>query len=126
MADALAYLHRLGFAHADVKPDNIGLQELERFVLIDLGSVTPLGQKVHSTLAYVPYVVPVRNNAVESCASLDWCMLGMTLGEKACPQQHCLDVASVSRFSRAALFTHLQKHLPQPVWELYDAMRHEA
>ena len=120
LSDGLSYLHRLGVAHADVKPDNIGLQEPERFVLIDLGSVTAFGQRVHSTPAYVPRDVPVTNDAVVSCASLDWCMLGVTLGEKACSQQNCLDVAK-TRFARDALFAHLQKHLPPLVWERYAA-----
>jgi len=121
LSDGLSYLHHLGVAHADVKPDNIGLQEPERFVLIDLGSVTMFGQRVHSTPAYVPRDVPVTNDTVVSCASLDWCMLGMTLGEKACSQLNCLDVAKIS-ITRNALFAHLQMHLPQLVWEHYAAM----
>lgn len=121
LSDGLSYLHTLGVAHADVKPDNIALQEPERFVLIDVGSVTTFGQRVHSTPAYVPRDVPVTNDMVVSCASLDWCMLGMTLGEKACSQLNCLNVAKIS-LTRDALFAHLQVHLPELVWEHYAAL----
>ena len=121
LSDGLSYLHTLGVAHADVKPDNIALQEPERFVLIDVGSVTTFGQRVHSTPAYVPRDVPVTNDMVVSCASLDWFMLGMTLGEKACSQLNCLNVAEMS-LTRDALFAHLQVHLPELVWEHYAAL----
>ena len=41
--DALAFLHRAGARHGDVKPDNVLVDEAGRGVLIDLGCAAPLG-----------------------------------------------------------------------------------
>lgn len=43
---ALSLLHGQGFAHCDVKPDNIMLRESGEPVLIDLGSATQFGHEI--------------------------------------------------------------------------------
>ena len=115
MLSALEYLHALGFAHCDVKPGNICVQEPVSFVLIDLGSIGAFGSSTASTAAYVPRDV----KGGRSSPALDWWMLGMTLAEKCCGDA-ALDAASRSRsITRSELLAHLQTHLPSTVWEAY-------
>jgi serine/threonine protein kinase len=117
MSSALEYLHGLGFAHCDVKPGNICAQYPLSFVLVDLGSIALFGARTDSTPAYVPR--DVRGD--RSSAELDWCMLGMTLAEKGCRDDHALDVGAAPRsVTRGELLAHLQAHLPAAVWEGYS------
>ena len=125
----ISYLHKLGMCHADIKPDNVGLSErLSAFALIDLGSVQRFGEPTHATAAYVPSDMPgARLDGRRICeASLDWWMLGMTLGEKACVEGQCLDLFSSGRsVTRSTLVAHLQAHLPASVWEQFVSTVHE-
>ena len=115
MLSALEYLHALGFAHCDVKPGNICVQEPVSFVLIDLGSISAFGSSTASTDAYVPRDV----KGGRSSPALDWWMLGITLAEKCCGDAS-LDAAPRSRsITRSELLAHLQTHLPSTVWEAY-------
>ena len=125
----ISYLHKLGMCHADIKPDNVGLSErLSAFALIDLGSVQRFGEPTHATAAYVPSDMPgARLDGRRICeASLDWWMLGMTLGEKACVEGQCLDLFSSGRsVTRSTLVAHLQAHLPASVWEEFVSAVHD-
>ena len=48
-------------------------------------------------------------------------MMGMTLAEKCCGDDHALDVGAAPRsVTRGELLTHLQAHLPAAVWEGYS------
>ena len=117
MSSALEYLHGLGFAHCDVKSGNICARYPLSFVLVDLGSIALFGARTSSTPAYVPR--DVRRD--RSSAELDWCMLGMTLAEKCCGDDHALDVGAATRsVTRGELLAHLQAHLPAAVWEGYS------
>ena len=53
IASALAYMHKLGFLHADVKPDNVGISNVGSPSLIakllDFGLVKRIGQEWHDT-----------------------------------------------------------------------------
>ena len=116
MRSAMQYLHELGFAHCDIKPSNICVREPVAFVLIDLGSLAKFGTRTASTPAYVPCDVrPDR-----SSRALDWCMLGMTLGEKCCGDAG-LDVGASSRsVTHSKLQAHLRARLPSTIWEEYS------
>jgi serine/threonine protein kinase len=86
-AEALTALHKLGFLHGDIKPDNIRLGEDGRAILIDLGFAHRPGENAHLlkrgyVLGTVDYLAP------ELCAfdeetdtSSDLFSLGVTLFE---------------------------------------------
>ncbi len=102
-----------------VKPGNICARYPLSFVLVDLGSIALFGARTASTPAYVPR--DVRRD--RSSAELDWCMMGMTLAEKCCGDDHALDVGAAPRsVTRGELLTHLQAHLPAAVWEGYSCV----
>ena len=75
----LEWLHSLGFAHNDVKPANIGLKA-GRFVLIDLGSIAPLGMPSQRTRACIPADLIDQQHS----PAIDWWMLAMTLADRCC------------------------------------------
>lgn len=127
IGDALAYLHRLHFAHGDVKPSNIAVREgadVCYFVLIDLGSVVPLRQKVASTKAYVPR--DLQRAVIFSSTALDIWMLGMTLSQKACGVDSVDCGAGATDYSTAQLTGHLKSHLPIPVMAQYELLLEHA
>lgn len=127
VGNALEYLHGLRFAHGDVKPSNIAVREVADvcdFVLIDLGSIVPLRQKVASTKAYVPR--DLQRAAMFSSTALDIWMLGMTLSQKACGV-HSVDCgAGATDYSTAQLIDHLNSHLPTPVMAHYALLLKRA
>jgi serine/threonine protein kinase len=86
-ADALAALHRAGFVHGDVKPDNIRVAEAGRAILLDLGFAHRVGE--NAQLMEQGYVLGTVNYlAPELCApepedelASDLFSLGVTLFE---------------------------------------------
>jgi eukaryotic-like serine/threonine-protein kinase len=86
-AAALAALHRAGFAHGDVKPDNIRLAEGGRAILLDLGFAHRPGENAQLLqqgyiLGTVNYLAPelCGPEPVDALAS-DVFSLGVTLFE---------------------------------------------
>ena len=114
MTSALEYVHSNGFAHGDVKPSNICLRGSSEFVLIDFGSVSPFGDRLTSTPAYIP--CDITSGFLQSAASVDWWMLAMTLAEKGCGNNGLSIGTSAVSASKAALIRHLETNLPEPVW----------
>ena len=84
MMTALNHLHSLGFAHMDVKPANICLGN-NRFVLIDIGSTVPFGNRTDSTVAYLTseHLEKYLSNGLVASASVDFWMLAIVLWEKS-------------------------------------------
>jgi serine/threonine protein kinase len=117
MASALTFLHERGFAHADVKPLNICIKDGTEFILIDLGSVTPIGQRVYATTqSHIPrdiYKEPMR-----SSHNMDWWMLAATLSEKGCGLDGLSPGSGARDPSTLQYISHLHRHLPEQVWRL--------
>jgi serine/threonine protein kinase len=86
-AEALTALHRAGFLHGDIKPDNIRLVEDHRAILIDLGFAHRPGENAHMlkrgyVLGTVDYLAPelcAFDEETETCSDLF--SLGATLFE---------------------------------------------
>ena len=86
-AEALMSLHRAGFLHGDIKPDNIRLVEDGHVVLIDLGFAHRPGENAHLlkrgyVLGTVDYLAPelcAFDEETETCSDLF--SLGVTLFE---------------------------------------------
>lgn len=71
IADALAALHRKGFLHGDVKPDNVRMLEEGRAMLLDLGFAHRPGE--NANLLERGYVLGTANYlAPELCGSQPW------------------------------------------------------
>jgi serine/threonine protein kinase len=55
LAETLGYVHRFGVVHGDVSPANVRLDPAGNPILLDLGSVTPFGERVQrSTPGFHP------------------------------------------------------------------------
>jgi serine/threonine protein kinase len=86
-AEALAALHRAGFAHGDVKPDNIRIVEAGRAVLLDLGFAHRPGENTRLldegyVLGTVNYLAPeLCGTEPEDDLASDIFSLGVTLFE---------------------------------------------
>lgn len=78
MSEALSCLHSHGFAHMDVKPSNICIDQEGNFILINLGSVARFDRKSSSTRAYIPRGL----NYETARPAVDWWMLAATLSER--------------------------------------------
>jgi eukaryotic-like serine/threonine-protein kinase len=86
-AEALAALHRAGFAHGDVKPDNIRLTQDGRAILLDLGFAHRPGENASLlekgyVLGTVNYLAPeLCGPAPDDGLASDLFSLGVTLFE---------------------------------------------
>lgn len=108
---------RRGFVHGDVTPANICVTFGGDFVLVDLGSVVPVGAATQSTGAYLPWDVELEQPA---SPQLDWLMLAMTLAKTCCGDGSASPRGG--RPSKKQLSAHLRAHLPPAVWAELSAL----
>lgn len=92
VAGGLAALHEAGWAHGDVKPENMRLDDSGRAVLLDLGFVEPVASDPSSPLprratdrqsGSLAYLAPERARGQPATPAADVFALGITLYELA-------------------------------------------
>lgn len=76
---AVQFLHNNGFAHMDIKPDNLGIDSGGNFILLDLGSVAEFGVFTDVTDAYVPKDILVVHGKLRADAEIDFWGIAITL-----------------------------------------------
>jgi len=79
---AIKAVHTAGYAHLDLKPENIGLNHENRPVIIDFGLAKPIGSRLESATGSREYMAPELERAnVDVKANLDLYALGITIFE---------------------------------------------
>jgi serine/threonine protein kinase/tetratricopeptide (TPR) repeat protein len=78
LARALATLHTAGWAHGDVKPANVRLDENGAAVLLDLGGAQREGES-HPQTGTLPYLSPERIRGAPPSPAADMFALGIVL-----------------------------------------------
>lgn len=107
MSSVLEYLHNLNFAHKDVKPDNICVNNEGNYVLIDLGDTVRFNIRSNSTALYVPADIDETEPA---SAEIDWWMLAMTVYDAMQPMDNCLAFQGPKFFSTIELLKWFQEN----------------
>jgi len=84
VASALRALHTSGFAHLDLKPDNVAVRDA-RVTVLDLGSARPLGrsQPAGRPIGSAGYAAPDLEAGADISAAMDVYGLGVLLAEAA-------------------------------------------
>jgi serine/threonine protein kinase len=82
ISEALEALHAIGYCHMDIKPSNIAIDNEGNFVLIDLGSVAPIGEPTESTDLYLPSEDGGTYGRYIATEKRDWLMLAITVYSK--------------------------------------------
>lgn len=132
-AEALAALHRKGFIHGDVKPENIRLVDVGQAILLDLGFTHRPGE--NAPFLEKGYILGTCNYlAPELCgpaptddARADIFSLGVTLfemltGQLPYPAGTPLETMRRHRTDEPMLLTDHLQQAPAPLTELLDHM----
>ncbi len=137
MAEALAALHRKGFIHGDVKPENIRLVDVGKAVLLDLGFTHRPGENASFiekgyVLGTVNYLAPElcgqepKDDARADIYSLGVTLFEMLTGKLPFPNGTPLEVMHRHRIEDPQLLTDVLPDAPAAVTELLDAMMSRA
>ena len=132
-AEALAALHRKGFIHGDVKPENIRLVDVGKAILLDLGFAHRPGENASFLekgyiLGTVNYLAPeLCGQDPSDDARADIYSLGVTLFEMLTGQLPYatgapLETMHAHRAEEPRLLTDCLPDAPSAVTELIDAM----
>ena len=132
-AEALAALHRKGFIHSDVKPENIRLTESGNATLLDLGFAHRPGENASFSekgyvLGTVNYLAPElcgqepKDDMRADIYSLGVTLFEMLTGQLPFPVGTPLETMHRHRTEDPQLLTDLIPDAPAAVTELIDAM----
>ena len=133
MAEALAALHRKGFIHGDVKPENIRLVDVGKAILLDLGFAHRPGENASFlekgyVLGTVNYLAPeLCGQEPSDDARADIYSLGMTLfemltGQLPYPAGDPLATMHAHRTVEPLLLTDYLPEAPAGLTQLIDQM----
>jgi serine/threonine protein kinase len=132
-AEALAALHRKGFIHGDVKPENIRLVDVGKAILLDLGFAHRPGENASFlekgyVLGTVNYLAPeLCGQEPSDDARADIYSLGMTLfemltGQLPYPAGDPLSTMHAHRTVEPLLLTDYLPEAPAGLTQLVDQM----
>jgi eukaryotic-like serine/threonine-protein kinase len=133
MAEALQAIHRKGFIHGDVKPENIRLVDVNKAILLDLGFTHRPGENAPFlekgyVLGTVDYLAPeLCGNDPKDDARADIYSLGVTLFEMLTGQLpfalgEAMETMHRHRTEEPRLLTDYLPEAPASVTELIDRM----
>lgn len=133
MAEALQAIHRKGFIHGDVKPENIRLVDVGKAILLDLGFTHRPGENAPFlekgyVLGTVNYLAPeLCGQNPEDDARADIYSLGVTLfemltGQLPYPLADAMETMHCHRVEEPRLLTDYLPDAPSGVTELIDRM----
>jgi serine/threonine protein kinase len=120
-AEALAALHKAGFLHGDIKPDNIRLANDQQAILIDLGFAHRPGENAHLlkrgyVLGTIEYLAPeLCAFDEESGTAGDLFSLGVTLFEM---------LTGDLPYPRGTIAETLRRHSAEPPADICRRMPH--
>ena len=132
-AEALSALHRKGFIHGDVKPDNIRLVDVGKAILLDLGFTHRLGENASFfekgyILGTVNYLAPElcgpkpMDDPRADVYSLGVTLFEMLTGQLPYPTGSPQETMRRHRTQEPALLTDYLPKAPASLTELVDRM----
>lgn len=127
VAEALAYVHRSGVVHRDVKPGNVLLGEDDRVQLADFGIARLLGDTTHHTrtgmaIGSPAYLSPEQVSGEEVSTATDVYSLGLVLLEALTGRRAFHGTSMEVAFARLTTPPDIPRSLPQEWRELLVAM----
>lgn len=132
-AEALAALHRRGFIHSDIKPENIRLVDVGKAILLDLGFTHRAGENIPFLekgyiLGTVNYLAPElcgqepKDGPLADVYSLGITLFEMLAGQLPFAPGTPLEVMHFHRTEDPKLLTDVIPDAPAALTELIDAM----
>jgi serine/threonine protein kinase len=100
---ACEYLHDHRMAHMDIKPENVGISEQGRFILIDIGNAARFGVQTDVTDCFVPTNFVITPVGLTAQAAVDYGLIATTLLAKLSPS-----FFSQPRLSLVSIFERLR------------------
>lgn len=117
ISSAVDYLHRKGFAHMDIKPENVGVMQCNH-ILLDLGSAAKFGEWTPVTEEFVPVELTVKRGWMCAASAVDWWTIASTFCFKLDPELH----GRKNRLKQTDIMRMLADKLASVVWMEFQHM----